>query len=48
MIGIDCNNPNGSGACCEVVPWPEGISHGYPFRLRRKEDLDANIFTSHV
>jgi hypothetical protein len=26
--------------CCEVVPWPEGIGHGYPYRLRRSDDVD--------
>lgn len=39
MSPIDCNDP--SARCCEVVSWPEGISHGFPFRLRQKGDVDA-------
>ena len=26
--------------CCEVVPWPEGIGHGYPWRMRRNTDTN--------
>jgi hypothetical protein len=48
MVGVDCNSPKSANRCCEVVPWPEGIGHGYPFRLRREEDKGATSFSSHM
>lgn len=45
MVAKDCRGRKND--CCEVVPWPEGISHGYPYRLERKEDKGTAIsFTS--
>ena len=35
--------------CCDVVPWPEGIMHGYPYRLRTSMDENIKLsYTSHM
>jgi len=41
MVPHDCALP--SSHCCSVVPWPEGVGHGYPYRLRRKEDTHDEL-----
>ena len=47
MTPRTCNS-NGAN-CCTVVPWPEGIMYGYPYRLRTPADEDMEVsFTSHM
>lgn len=38
MVPHDCREA--ASECCEVVPWSQGIGHGYPFRTRRKTDTN--------
>jgi hypothetical protein len=49
MLPKTCPDDVKSSECCHVVPWPEGIMHGYPYRLRTREDVDVAVsFSSHV
>lgn len=45
MVPQSCD----TGECCEVLPWPEGMMYGFPYRRRNKYDYDVTVsFSSHV